>query len=132
MLRVIRKFSEILDKEQKHKIVIIVFLMLIGAVLETMSVSLVVPLVTALMQDDFMETNQIVVAVCETFHIESSKTFIMLCIAALIFLFIAKDIFLYFEYYVQTRFISNNRMATQRRLMDVYLHRPYEFFLNAL
>lgn len=131
MLRVIRKFSEILDKEQKHKIVIIVFLMLIGAVLETMSVSLVVPLVTALMQDDFMETNQIVVAVCETFHIESSKTFIMLCIVALIFLFIAKDIFLYFEYYVQTRFISNNRMATQRRLMDVYLHRPYEFFLNA-
>ena len=131
MLRVIKKLGLILSKKQKKKIVIIVVLMLIGAVLETMSVSLVVPLMTALMQENFMDENSLVKLFCDLFHISSSKTFVMIVIMALIVLFIVKDIFLYFEYYVQTKFTCDNRVNTQRRLMEVYLNRPYEFYLDA-
>ena len=58
MIRILKKFGLLLNSQQKKKISGIVVLMLIGAVLETMSVSLVVPLITALMQDDFMQTNK--------------------------------------------------------------------------
>lgn len=131
MLGIIKKLGLLLNKDQKKKMVIIVFLMLIGAVLETMSVSLVVPLMTALMQEDFMENNEIVQLVCRMLHIQDTKGFVLLAIGAMILVFIVKDVFLFFEYYVQTRFTCNNRVATQRKLMEVYLNRPYEYFLNA-
>jgi ABC-type multidrug transport system fused ATPase/permease subunit len=131
MLRIIKKFGLILSKKQKRKVVFIIFMMLIGALLETMSVSLVVPLVTALMQDDFMDTNRIVNLICGALHIQTSRSFILLVITALIIVFIVKDLFLYLEYYIQTKFTCNNRVTTQKRLMEVYLNRPYEFFLNA-
>ena len=105
--------------------------MLIGAVLETMSVSLVVPLITALMQDDFMQTNKAAILFCNITGISTMREFVLVIIISLIVIFILKDAFLFFEYYVQTQFICRNRMQTQRRLMEVYLNRPYEFFLNA-
>ncbi|MDD6157383.1 MAG: ABC transporter ATP-binding protein [Lachnospiraceae bacterium] len=131
MIRILKKFNLILSSAQKRKILAIVVLMLVGAILETLSVSLVVPLMTALMQKDFLETNRYAILVCRIFDIESENSFVLMAIAALIVVFILKDFFLYFEYYVQTRFICNNRVLTQRRLMEVYLERPYEFFLNA-
>lgn len=131
MLRIVKKLGLLLNVQQKKKMVIIVFLMLIGAVLETMSVSLVVPLMTALMQEDFIEKNAFIAWVCQVIHIQEKQQFVLLAITAMIAVFIVKDIFLYFEYYVQTRFTCNNRVATQRKLMEVYLNRPYEYFLNA-
>ncbi len=130
-MRILKKFGLILSKSQKRKLIIIVVLMLIGAILETLSVSLVVPLMTALMQNDFLETNKYAALMSEIFGISTIRSFVICVITVLIFLFIAKDVFLYFEYYIQTRFVCNNRVATQRKLMEVYLNRPYDFFLNA-
>lgn len=131
MIRILKKFNLIFNRKQKQKIVFIVILMLIGAALETASVSLVVPLMTALMQKDFLETSEAAMFVCNVFGLESLKEFVLLIVVVLAAMFIIKDLFLYFEYYVQTRFICNNRIATMRNLMEVYLQRPYEFFLNA-
>ncbi len=131
MVRILKKFGLLLNSRQKKKIGVIVVLMLIGAILETMSVSLVVPLITALMQDNFMETNQFAVLFCDITGIETTREFVLVIIVSLIVLFILKDAFLFFEYYVQTQFICRNRMETQKRLMEVYLNRPYEFSLNA-
>lgn len=131
MIRILKKFGLLLNSQQKKKISGIVVLMLIGAVLETMSVSLVVPLITALMQDDFMQTNKAAILFCNITGISTMREFVLVIIISLIVIFILKDAFLFFEYYVQTQFICRNRMQTQRRLMEVYLNRPYEFFLNA-
>ncbi len=130
MLRIIKKFGILLNKQQKKKVYVIVFLMLIGAILETLSVSMIAPLLTALMQKDAFDPGTTIGDICSMLGITSPNTFILLVIGVLIVLYIAKDAFLYFEYYVQTRFICNTRVTIQYRLMDVYLHRPYEFFLN--
>ena len=39
----------LLDKKQKHKMVLLVFLMLIGAVLETLGVSMILPVMSVVM-----------------------------------------------------------------------------------
>ena len=126
MVRILKKFGLLLNSKQKKKIGVIVVLMLIGAILETMSVSLVVPLITALMQDNFMETNHFAVLFCDITGVETTREFVLVIVISLIVLFILKDAFLFFEYYVQTQFICKNRMETQKRLMEVYLNRPYE------
>lgn len=131
MTRIIKKFAKVLNKQQKLRVIIIGIMMVIGAFLETLGVGLILPLVTAIMTPDFIETNKYAKMVCEIFDLHTTRTFMIVVIAALIFVYIFKNAYLFLEYYVQYRFICNNRFAVQCRLMDVYLHRPYEYFLNA-
>ena len=97
MVRILKKFGLLLNSKQKKKIGVIVVLMLIGAILETMSVSLVVPLITALMQDNFMETNHFAVLFCDITGVETTREFVLVIVISLIVLFILKDAFLFFD-----------------------------------
>ena len=131
MLRIIRKFSQILSKQQKIRVIIIAIMMVIGAFLETLGVGLILPLVSAITTPDIIRTNKYAKLVCEIFDLHATRTFMIVVIAALIFVYIFKNVYLFVEYYVQYRFICNNRFAVQHRLMEKYLERPYEYFLNA-
>lgn len=131
MLDIIMKFRKVLSRQQKVRVIIIGVMMVIGAFLETLGVGLILPLVSAITTPDIIETNKYAKIVCEIFDLHATRTFIIVVIAALIFVYIFKNLYLFIEYYVQYRFICNNRFAVQCKLMNVYLHRPYEFFLNA-
>ncbi len=106
-------------------------MMVIGAFFEAMSVSLMLPLMKGIMQPDIIEKNEIVKWVCELLDLHSHRTFVVACIFALIVVFVTKDLYMILEYYVQARFICNNRFATQQKILKSFLKRPYEFFLNA-
>lgn len=131
MKEIVRKLLKILSKQQKLRVIIIFIMMIIGAALETVGVSLILPLVSAITTPNIIETNKYARLVCEIFDLHATRTFMIVVIAALMFVYIFKNIYLFLEYYVQYRFVCNNRFAVQQRLMDVYLKRPYEFFLNA-
>ena len=45
----------LLDKKQKHKMVLLVFLMLIGAVLETLGVSMILPVMSVVMEENTVQ-----------------------------------------------------------------------------
>lgn len=131
MLRIVKKFSLLMDKQQKRSVVGLVFLMIVCAVFETLSVSVVVPLMTALMQENFIESNELAKTICGVLHINDDQTFVFAAIIALICLFILKDVFLSVEYYIQVCFVCESRVKIQKKLMETYLSRPYEFFINA-
>lgn len=131
MFRIIQKFAKILNSQQKIRVIIIAIMMVIGAFLETLGVGLILPLVSAITTPDIIETNKYAKMVCDLFGLHATRTFMIVVIGALIFVYIFKNLYLFFEYYVQYRFICNNRFSVQCKLMDVYLHRPYEYFLNA-
>lgn len=130
MISIIKKFGLILDQKQKKKIIVIVIMMAFGALLETLGVGLIIPLVSMVTDPDFMETNEYVRIVCKYLNIQSAKTFILLMIGALVFIYIFKNLYLFLEYYVQWRFVCNNRFGTQQKLMQQYLYQSYEFYLN--
>ena len=94
--------------EQKVRVVILGILMVIGAVLEMVGVSLVFPLMTAVMDKNFMD-KWYMQLVCEIFGIHTYYQAMMLILGALIFIYIIKNAFLFMEYYLQYRFVCNNR-----------------------
>ena len=130
MIRIIKKFSKFLNRKQKSRIIILIILMLIGAVLETVGISLIVPLMTTILNEDFYRTNEYAIMVCNLLDLHSSKTFMMAILIGVALMFALKDAYLLFEYYVQARFVSNNRLSTQREVMNRIIHRPYTYFLN--
>ncbi len=131
MWSVFRKFRKLFSAQQKRKFVLLFFLMLFGAFLEVLGVSLIVPLVSVVMQEDIIETNELVGEICEVFHIYSERNFLICCIILLVLVFIFKDLYLIFQIYVQNRLIYNNKFRVQQRLMNTYLNRGYEYYLNA-
>lgn len=130
MISIIKKFNRLLERSQKKKVIILSFMMLVGACLESWGVSLMLPLVSVIMQPDIMKTNRWIAKICKIFAIHSYRDFVVLCIIALIIIFVIKNLFLILQYYAQARFVFNNRLATQCRLLHTFMMRPYEYYLN--
>lgn len=130
MIRIVKKFAGIMTREQKIRVVILGILMIIGAILEMLGVSLVLPLMTAVMDKDFMNQRYMQI-ICGLFHIKTYNEAMLLILGALILIYIVKNAFLFMEYYLQYRFVCNNRFLVQRQLLQVYMYRPYEFYLHA-
>ena len=130
LFRVAKKFGAILSKNQKVKIIVLVVLMILGGFLEMCSVSLVIPFMNMVMSPDEMMEKWYVRLVRGVFGIETSRTFLVFAAIILAIIYILKNIYLVFEYNIQFRFVYGNMFDMQRRLLDNYIYRPYEYFLK--
>ena len=128
--RVIKKFSIILSKHQKLRIFELAVLMVIGGILETLSVSLILPFMDIVMNPEETMKKSYVQWVCNLFGIESSKTFLLVLSLVLAALYIFKNIYLLIEYNFQYRFVYGNMFIMQQRLLDNIIRKPYEYFLS--
>ena len=131
MFSVLGKFNKLLNAKQKSRLAVLGLVTVIGAFLEVIGVSLMLPLITAIMQPDIITSNKYIAYICNTLDLHSHRTFVIVCIVAVIFVFIFKDFFLMMQYYIQARFVCNNQFAMQQKMLSGFLNRPYEFFLNA-
>lgn len=123
----------LLDKKQKHKMVLLVFLMLIGAVLETLGVSMILPVMSVVMEENAVRKHAYLQVICDLFHIayDDTRTLMILVMVGLIVIFAVKNVFLFFQQKVQLKFVYTNQFATSRRMMINFMERPYEYYLNA-
>lgn len=132
MRKKLKKINLILDSRQKVKTIFLIFLMLIGAILETLGISLVVPIMTAVVNPDAISKNQYHMGdIYNAMHMQSTVQFAMTMMIAIVVVFIVKNIFLYFENVVLLRFIYTNQFETSNRMMINFMKRPYEYYLNA-
>lgn len=131
MIRVYRKFYKLLNRHQRNRVIILFFMMLVGAGFEVLGVSMMLPLVTAIMNPDIITENAFCGWICQVFHITNYVDFVIWCVIVFVVIFIIKAVYLTFEYSIQYRFVFNNRFITQSKLLKTYLYRPYEYFLSA-
>ena len=131
VVRITKKFSSILSGHQKLRIAELIILMIAGGLLEMCSVSLVIPFMNAVMDPGKIMSKWYVKWICDLLDLHSPRTFLVVIAIALAFVYILKNIYLLFEFNIQYRFVYGNMFAMQRRLLDCYIHRPYEFFLKA-
>ncbi len=133
MKKIIKKLLVLLDKRQKKIMVLLVFLMLIGALLETAGVSMVYPVMNVVMDKDAVAKNRYLQVVCEIFHIayDDSRHLAAITMSGLMLMFVLKNIFLFFQQKAQLKFVYTNQFATSRRMMINFMERPYEYYLNA-
>ncbi len=132
MKRILKKMNLLLDKKQKRKMGGIVLLMLVGAILETTSISLVIPVITVLMDPVGIENGEGAIGkIYQMLHMESTLQFTVLVLIAIVVAFVLKNLILFLQQVVQLRFVFTNQFATSRRMMINFMKRPYEYYLNA-
>ena len=127
----IRKYRQILDKKQIVAGIGLLFLMLIQGVLETVSVSLIIPIMSIVMSPAKALNNSILKAVYDWLHLNSTNEFLIVMLLMTILCYVIKNIFLLFVYRFQYRYVYNNQLKVSKKIMENYLFRPYEYYLNA-
>ena len=131
MIKILKKMNRLLDAKQKRRMVLIVFLMLIGGVLESLSISVVIPVIEVLLDPNAVETNKIFAFIYRLLRLENVTQFTIVMMLALIGAFVLKNLFLFLQNVVQLRFVYTNQFATSRKMMINFMNRPYEYYLNA-
>ena len=131
MLNVIKDINNMFDNRQKKRVLFLFCVMLIGAFMEVIGVSLMLPILSSIMTPDIINKYEIVKEICNILDIHSHRTFAVVCIIALIIVFMIKNIFLVWQYYMQSKFIYDNQLETQIKIYKSFMRRPYEYFLNA-
>lgn len=128
---IIRKMRYVLDRRQKIHICFLGVLIFIGGLLETVSVSGVLPVVWVIIDPVRAEKNKYMQWAMGLLNIDSIGDFIVPLLAALIVLYALKNIFLLFLANEQNRFIAYNRNKLISQVLREFLNRPYEFYLDA-
>lgn len=131
MFRKIRKLRVLLDGRQKGAMVGLIFLMVIGALLQTAGVGMLVQAVNVIIDPNALENSKIVAALYAFLGSESYESFSIVVMSLLIAVFVAKNLFLFFQQKLTFAFVYTNQFRTSERMMRNYLRRGYEFYLNA-
>lgn len=131
MAQILKKMNVLLDKRQKVTMVGLMFLMVIGAVLQTAGVGLLVQVVSVIVDPLAVENSALVKGFYDFLGCKDFKSFSVTVMALLIAVFAVKNIFLYVQQKATFAFIYTNQFRTSERMMRNYLRRGYEFFLNA-
>ena len=131
MGKILKKLNKLLDRKQKSFMILLVFMMLIGALLETASVTLIIPVISVVMDPEAITENKYVAPLYDALGMKTSQDFTVLVMLSLIGAFVLKNIYLYVQQKVLYKFVYTNQFRTSERMMKNYIRRPYEYFLNA-
>ncbi|MED9904818.1 MAG: ABC transporter ATP-binding protein [Lachnospiraceae bacterium] len=127
----IRKLLFFLNKRQKIATIFLTIMIFIGALLETLGVSAIIPIAQMMMSPESIYEEQYVVWIAEHFNLNGTQAIFMFMLGAMMTIYVVKNLYLLLLSYVQAKFVNNNRARTQAKLLEWYLNRPYEYFLYA-
>ncbi len=131
MRKILKKMNVLLDARQKRAMAALIFMMLIGGVLESLGISMLVPIVTVVLDPAAVEESELLSFVYETLEMESNAQFAMFLLLAFVGMTVIKNVYLFFQQKMQLKFVYTNQFATSRRMMINFMQRPYEYYLNA-
>lgn len=127
----LQKIAYLFDRKQLWQLGGLAVLILIGGILETMGVSMMLPVAEAVMAPDKVMENELVSQIAAFLGVTSSRDLIVMMLGALIVIFIFKNAYLLFLTFVQNTFVTRNRNRMISRVMREFLNRPYEDYLGA-
>ena len=128
---IFKKLNYILDKKQKINIVVLAVMIFIGGILETLSISAMLPVVWVIIDAESVQQNKYCQWIMELLHIQNMQGFIIMLLVALMIMSILKNAYLLLLTSEQNRFISVNRNRLISQVLREFLNRPYEFYLDA-
>jgi len=126
----IESFNLILNRRQKRLGVVVLIASIIGAFLQMLGVSIIVPLVSAMMQpDEFMELSYIK-KLCDAFDLSTSvQVFRFLCIAVIV-LYIFKNLYCVFQTWLSAKYSQKIQRELSMKIFHSYMSRQYDYFIK--
>ena len=121
---IVKLVWEILHSDERRKLIRIFVLMLIGSVLETVSLGLIVPAMGALTNPEYLKKFP---RINELLGFPSPGQLVAISMGLLVVVYLAKSAFMIWSLWIQKGYSNTVSNRIGRHLFDVYLQQPYEF-----
>ena len=124
---VLKKLFQIFSKSEKQQFAGLFVLLFIGSCFELIGVSVILPLIQALLTPDRLMENKYTQCFMSILNLQSSNELLIAIILGIIILYILKNSYLLFMTYAQYQIVWHNEIKMELRLFDVFIHKPYSF-----
>ena len=132
-MQTLKKLVYFLTPHERKRAGLLLIMILIMALLDTIGVASILPLIAVLANPDVIETNIIlnkIFQVSAAFGVEDSQQFLFILGLIVFVILIISLSFKAFTTYLLVRFIEMRQYTVAKRLIEKYLHQPYSWFLN--
>lgn len=126
----IKKLRYIFSHREKVKLVILFVLILIGSFAELLGVSVFLPFIQVLMDQNAVIEDETLNFFYQTFHFGSVEQFLIAMMVLIGVVYVGKNLYLTFMQNQMLKFSYQTRMNLATRLLTTYMREPYTFYLN--
>ena len=124
------KFWDLLSNKNKSYFLLLVFLIFILAILEVMSIAIVIPFVTLLLDPESFNSYKYSYFLNLVKDLGSSKDLILYMSIIFFSLFLIKNIFIAIVHRLLFNYVYDFRKELSSKVLKKYLHQNYLFFIN--
>ena len=125
-----KKICYIFDKRQKLKGALLFLVIIIGAFVELVGVSAVLPFISAVLEPQQIVQNPYLGAVYRVLGFGNMNEYIVFLGGLIIVVYIVKNVYVYVMHSMQYRFTYENQRELSYRMMNCYMRQPYLFHIN--
>lgn len=124
------KIFTILTPEKRRKSLFLLIMMTIGAMLEALGIASIMPLLSIMGDETFLQKNPNILKIISIFGIDDQKQFSIFFAGVLIFVYIIKNVYLAIQSKIQIKFTMSLEANYSSELMDTYLNKSYLFHIS--
>lgn len=124
------KIFHTLNRRQCYLTFLVFFLTLIGALLEVIGVSAVLPLIQAMIYPDQLRENILIQKITTAWHIDSDIQLLLLIALGVIGVYFFKNGYLIFLSYIRIKYSASIQRELGIRIMTIYMDQGYPFFIK--
>ena len=125
------KYNFILTTSQKRWGVVVIIMTILGALCETLGVSVILPLVQVMIAPQQLRQNAFIAPIIESLNLHTDTALIWAIGIGVILVYLIKNLFLLFLSYVRVKYACKVERELSIEMMNSYMKRGYVFFLNA-
>lgn len=126
----LKKANYILDKRQKVELFFLLIVICVGAFVELLGVSMILPLINVALDPNTIESTWYLAAIKYHFGFSKVNEMIIFLAIILMLIYLVKNLYVTFMYDMQYRFIFNNQRYLAVKMMDVYMHQSYLYHVS--
>lgn len=130
-MREIINIFVLINKKYPLSIYLFIFLFVTTSILETLGISLVIPIIALLLDENFLITlkksEYSIFFPDYIFSLDRNEAMVFFC-AFIIFIYILKSLFIYFSVFNISIFVGRVKAFLTNKLMFNYLHQEYLFY----
>ena len=124
------KIFTIFTPRQQVYCAFIILCMVIGAVLEAVGIGAILPLISIMGDESFLEKHIEIKQYAVLFQINTHTSFIIFCAGLLLSLYVVKNLYMAWLNKLQVEFSVTNQIFYARELLAQYLNKPYLYHID--
>jgi|AntDeeMinimDraft_5_1070356.scaffolds.fasta_scaffold09538_2 ATP-binding cassette subfamily C protein len=126
----LKKLQQLFPRATKVKFGILLFLMLIGTILELMGIGAIPAFLSTMVSPQTILQIPVIGSVFTYYEISNAQELLLYAGLGLLLVYIIKNAYLSLLYYIKSKFIRDRKIELAQRMFTAYMLAPYAFHLD--